>query len=387
MKRRILLAPDSFKGTLSADQLCRILKEEFQSQFPTWELVPLPMADGGEGFVETCLALCPGRRITCRVTGPMGRPVSATYALMEDGTAVVEMAAAAGLPLVGEEKDPMTATTYGVGQLLCHAREQGASRILLGLGGSATNDGGIGMARALGWRFYDAAGRELPAQARYLGDMVRIVPPDDPFPLPVTAACDVKNPLFGPQGATYVFGPQKGVQPQQLPVLDGGLRHLSDLLEALCGIPVGTVPGSGAAGGMGAAVLSFLQGSLSPGIELLLDMAGFDGRLDQTALVITGEGRLDRQSAFGKVPAGVAGRCKARGVPCIALCGSIGEGAEALYDLGLTAMFSAIRGFADPSTIVQTCEEDFRVLSRSVARLLRRWMDTVPEGDGRQTRS
>ena len=383
MKRRILLAPDSFKGTLSACQLCEMLKQALQPQFPTWEITALPMADGGEGFVQTCLALRPGRRITCPVTGPTGRPVCGAYALLDDGTAVVEMAAAAGLPLAGAAKDPMTATTDGVGELLCHARDQGASRILLGLGGSATNDGGIGMARALGWRFYDKAGRELPAQAHFLGDIARIVPPESPFSLPVTAACDVKNPLFGPQGATCVFGPQKGVRPEQIPLLDHGLRHLSQLLEALCGVPVGTVPGSGAAGGMGAAVLSFLHGSLSPGIELLLDMADFDRLLEQAALVITGEGCLDRQSAFGKVPAGVAGRCRAHGVPCIALCGSIGEGAEALYAQGLTAMFSAIRGFSDPSTIARTCEEDFRLLSRSVARLLHCWLYQASEQETR----
>ena len=370
MKRRIIFAPDSFKGTLTASELCSIMKKEFQQVFPEWEMKCLPMADGGEGFTESCLALRPGRRVNCVVTGPAGTPVEAYYAILEDGTAVIEMAAAAGLPLAGEKNDPMTATTYGVGELLLHAAGQGARRVILGLGGSATNDGGIGMARALGWHFCDAGGRELPAQAQYLGEIAQIRPPEVSFPIQVIAACDVRNPLCGPEGATYVFGPQKGVKPEQQSELDRGLGHLAALLEELLGKHVTDVPGSGAAGGLGAAVLAFLDGQLSSGAQLLLDIAGFDSLLAETEMVVTGEGCIDGQSSCGKIVGAIAARCQSCHVPCLALCGSIGPGAETLYQQGITAMFSSICRFSDQESICQTCYEDMQRLCRAVARLI-----------------
>lgn len=370
--KRILFASDSFKGTLSAQEVCSIQKEEFQIQFPQCEMVMLPMADGGEGLVEACLSLRPGQRITCTVTGPNWVPVESGYAILEDGTAVIEMAAAAGLPLVGDHRDPLTATTYGVGELLLHACGQpGVRQILLGLGGSATNDAGIGMAQALGWKFFDEKREEVPAKACYLNRIHHILPPEHPLPVPVTAACDVKNPLCGPMGATAVYGPQKGVTPEQVPILDGGLRHLSAILEQMLHREIGTIEGSGAAGGMGAGVLAFLNGNLKPGIELLLDMADFDRIVQGADCVITGEGKIDRQSLYGKVPSGVAKRCQKYGVPCIALCGSVGEGAEELYQIGVSAIFSAVSTCTDFSGVQKTCREDIRMLSRATARMIR----------------
>ena len=372
MEGRILFVPDSLKGTLSARELCNIMKEEFRTVYPERELATLPMADGGEGFTESCMSLRTGKRLTCTVTGPDGTPVDASYALLEDGTAVIEMAAAAGLPLTKGKNDPLSATTYGVGELLLYAQSQGAIRVILGLGGSATNDGGIGMAYALGWRFLSDDGREVPAYAGHLEEITRIVPPEKPFPIPVTAACDVRNPLCGPEGATYIFGPQKGVQPDQRFGLDRGLANLAARVEKLLGRDIAGVPGSGAAGGLGAAVMAFLNGELASGAQLLLDVAGFDALLSDTALVITGEGRIDGQSGYGKVVGAVAARCKAREVPCLALCGSIGPGAEVLYQQGVTAMFSSICGFANEDTIRKTCREDMRRLCHAVARLVHR---------------
>ena len=364
--RRILLAPDSFKGTMSAQTVCQVEREALLEVLPGAEILSLPLADGGEGLTEACLALLGGERVPVTVTGPLGRPVEACYGRLPDGTAVIEMAAAAGLPLAGGVLDPLRATTYGVGELIAHAAGAGAERILLGLGGSATNDMGVGMAAALGWRFYDRAGEPVEPLACHLGRIAAARREGPALPLQVTAACDVDNPLCGPQGAAAVFGPQKGVTPELAGPLDRDMAHLAGVLEAQGGRPLRDVPGAGAAGGLGAGVLFFLDGSLRPGVELLLDAAGFDRLLEGTGLVITGEGRMDGQSARGKVPAGVARRCAAAGVPCLALCGGLGEGAEAMYPLGITAMFSALRR---PGALASPA--DLADLTRSAARLIR----------------
>ena len=257
-----------------------------------------------------------------------------------------------------------------MGELLLDAAERGIRKVLLGLGGSATNDCGVGMAAALGFRFLDAAKEAVEPFAGNLGAIQKILPPEKPLELTVTAACDVDNPLTGPQGATAVFGPQKGVTPECQPELERGMAHMGRMLENFTGKAIATMPGSGAAGGLGAAVLAFLGGALRPGIELLLDTAGFDELLEGADLVITGEGRIDGQSAHGKVPAGVGLRCKAKGVPCAALCGSVGPGAEAVYNCGVTAIFSAVQGVTTFSEIRETCRGDLAFLTESVIRLL-----------------
>ena len=368
--RRILLAPDSFKGTMTAREVCQVEEQALKEVFPQVRVECLPMADGGEGLTDTCLSLLGGERVAVQVTGPRHTPVEAFYARLPDGSAVIEMAAAAGLPLTGGTLDPLTATTRGVGELILHAARAGARRILLGLGGSATNDCGVGMAHALGWRFYDGAGRPVEPLACNLG-RIQDLRLEAPLPqLEVLAACDVDNPLCGETGATAVFGPQKGVTARSFPQLEAGMAHLAARMEALGGRPVAQMPGAGAAGGLGAGVCFFLGGSLRPGVELVLEAARFDARAAEADLVITGEGRMDGQSARGKVPAGVARRCAAAGIPCIALCGGLGEGAQAMYDLGLTAMFSALHSFTTPEEAALTCREDLAALTRSVARLL-----------------
>lgn len=367
--KHILLAPDSFKGTMSASEICIIQKEVIERLLPGAVVRTLPMADGGEGFTRSYLQACGGRLVETWVTGPLHTPVRGFYGLLPDGSAVIEMAAAAGLPLMGKKRDPLRATTYGVGELIRHAASQGAGRILLGLGGSATNDCGIGMAAALGYRFYDAAGNPVPPLAEHLGHICSIGCEEALSIPPVLAACDVDNPLCGSEGATAIFGPQKGVTKETFPLLEEGMRHLAQLMEQTHR-PIAEVPGAGAAGGLGAGVLFFLEGRLCSGLDMLLDAAGFDSFLAQSDLVITGEGCMDAQSVHGKVPAGVGRRCKAKGVPCIALCGALGDGAEALYDHGISAMFSAIHRFTDLESSLAVCREDLRLLTEAVIRLL-----------------
>lgn len=362
----ILLAPDSFKGTMTALEVCEIWEQAVKARLPHMECRSIPLADGGEGMVDAYLKACGGKRITARVHGPFMEEVEAVYGLLPDGTAVLEMASCGGLPLAAGRLDPLRATTYGVGELLLHSASRGAQRVLLGLGGSATNDGGMGMAAALGYTFVDGAGCLLPPLAQHMGQVAEIQPPPMAYPLPVIAACDVDNPLCGPRGATAVFGGQKGVTPQTAPLLEQGLSNLAERVQKDLGKLVWELPGAGAAGGLGAGAVAFAGATLQSGIQLLLDAAGFDQALGEAALVITGEGRLDGQSLAGKAPLGVARRCKAAQVPCIALCGSLGPGAEDAYSEGITAAFSAVRGPCDFQEIQRTCREDMARLAEAV---------------------
>lgn len=370
--KHFVLAPDSFKGTLSAAQVCNIQARAIRDHFPDADIRAIPMADGGEGMVDAYLGIIGGKRILVSVTAPLGGIAEAAYGLLPDGSAVMEMAAAAGLPLVLGRENPLDTTTRGVGELLLHAAKNGIGRVLLGLGGSCTNDCGIGMAAALGYRFLDNTGNTVEPLARNLGRIDKILPPAELPPLEIRAACDVTNPLLGPQGATHTFGPQKGADPGMVEQLEAGMTHFAQVLEDFSGIAVGQLPGAGAAGGMGAAVVALLGGQLVPGAELLLDSTGFDTLLEQADMVFTGEGRIDWQSASGKVPGTVAARCRKANVPCVALCGSVGRGSEALYDIGMTAIFSAVRGVSDFDTIRKTSEEDLFFLTDAVVRLLAR---------------
>jgi glycerate kinase len=282
----------------------------------------------------------------------------------------MEMAACAGLPLVGDEKDPLYASTYGVGELLKNAASRGVKKVLLGLGGSATNDCGIGMAAALGYRFFDTAGSLLEPLAINMSRVAHITKPSCALELAVTAACDVDNPLYGPNGATYTYGMQKGAAGETLALLDAGLMNMADVISRELEEDTALLPGAGAAGGMGAGVVAFLNGILTPGIELLLDAAGFEYMLEDADCILTGEGRIDWQSARGKVPVGIANRAKKHGIPVIALCGAIGEGMEIVYEHGITAVFSAVRTTADFPSIQKTCRNDMRLLCDAVIRLL-----------------
>lgn len=368
--KHIILAPDSFKGTVDAFEICEIQSRIIKKYIPDAQIDSVPMADGGEGMTRSYLRVLGGEEISLRVKGPAGEPVEAMYGILPDGSAVMEMAAAAGLPLMGDKRDPDNASTYGVGEMLLDARSRGIKRIMLGLGGSATNDCGIGMASALGFRFYGADGKELEPLAKNMNAIERIERPKEIFDAEIVAACDVDNPLCGENGATYTFGMQKGAKGEQLERLDKGLKNIASLMLRDLGADTENVPGAGAAGGLGAGVMAFLGGRLCPGIELLLDAAHFDELLESCDLVITGEGRADWQSAHGKVPYGVGMRSKRAGVPCVALCGSIGKGAEALYECGISSIFSAVRGACSFNEIKLSCREDIAMLTESLIRVL-----------------
>ncbi len=372
---KIVLAPDSFKGTLSSHDIIRIAGERLREAIPDCECVPVPIADGGEGTVDAFLTACGGERRTVTVSGPLRGRVEAEYGLLRDGTAVVEMAAAAGLPLVGDTPDPGAATTYGVGELLLDAVSRGARRILLGLGGSATNDAGCGAAVACGAVFRDASGRKFVPT----GSTLREVSSVDVSGLrkffdgiSVTVLCDITNPFYGETGAAYVFAPQKGASPKQVLRLDAGLRHLADVLRNCLGTDVQSIPGSGAAGGMGGGMAAFFGAPLKPGVETLLDTARFNAALADADAVITGEGRLDSQSLGGKVVSGILGRARLAGVPVVALVGSSRFSETEARAAGFSAVFCAHPEPAAMDELRRTCESDLlAAVDRIVEELLR----------------
>ena len=339
---KYILIPDSFKGTLSARDFCAVAREAIGRADPGAQVLSIPLADGGEGTVEAFLAACGGQRIECPCTGPYGGTAPGFYGLLPDGTAVVELAAAAGLPLAGTDLHPADATTYGVGQLLLHAARHGARRLLLGLGGSATNDGGCGAAAALGVEFLDQADRTFVPVGGTLHRIARIRT-DGLMPrlreAEVIAMCDIDNPLCGKNGAAAVFGPQKGADAQAVRLLDDGLRHLAEVIERDLGGDLLALPGGGAAGGFGAGSAAFLGAKLQMGIETVLELVGFDRLAADADLVITGEGRLDSQSLRGKVVIGVARRAKRLGVPVAALVGSCELPVAAVYEAGVSGIF------------------------------------------------
>jgi glycerate kinase len=313
--------------------------------FPDGEVCKVPIADGGEGTVAALVTATGGRLCRSAVTGPMGEGIEAEWGVLGDGkTAVIEMAAASGLPLVPQDRrDPRLATTRGTGELIRAALDTGLRKIVIGIGGSATNDGGSGMARALGVRFLDAAGRPLPDGGAALADLDRIDLSGLDARLletEITVACDVDNPLCGPRGASAVFGPQKGATPEMVAELDAALAHYADRAAEGSGRNVAEVPGAGAAGGLGAGLMFFTPAQLKPGVEIVLDVVGFADLVSKAAFVITGEGRTDFQTAFGKAPVGVAKVAKRFDVPVFCLSGSLGEGADDVLAHGIDAVVS-----------------------------------------------
>ena len=337
---RYVLVPDSFKGTLTSREICEILREEILRVRQSAEVISVPVADGGEGSVDAFLTAVGGVRVEVPVHGPHMEQLPSFYGLLPDGTAVIEMAAAAGLPLVGDWLEPDTATTYGVGELMAAAAKNGAKRIILGLGGSATNDGGCGAAAALGVRFLRADGTAFVPVGGTLNEIDSIDLSGRLALPPVTVMCDIDNPLCGSSGASAIFGPQKGADPAMVDRLDANLAHLAAVVERDLGVQIRDVPGAGAAGGMGGGSLVFWDGQLQMGIETVLDTVGFDGLVQGAKLVFTGEGRLDSQSLRGKVVAGVARRAKRYGVPVVVVAGAVGEDADAIYDLGVCGVFT-----------------------------------------------
>lgn len=343
--KKCVVVSDSFKGTVSSREICAIAQRVIPRHFPACEVVCIPVADGGEGTVDCFVQAMGAQRVEITVTNALGEKSAAAYARLGE-LAIIEMAAAAGLPQVGALRCPGTATTYGVGELIAHAVDSGCRKILLGLGGSATNDGGCGCAAALGVRFYDADGQSFVPVGDTLGRIARIDTAEAEALLrsvEITVMCDVTNPLYGPTGAAYVFAPQKGADAEKVKSLDAGLRHFGDVIRSQYGLDVSAMPGAGAAGGMGAGCVALLGGTIQSGIDAVLDVTGFDRQLEGADLVITGEGRIDSQSADGKVVSGVARRTRAKGVPLIAIAGGIADSAGAVYDIGVSAMFSTDR--------------------------------------------
>ena len=342
---RIIVAPDSYKGSLSAMEVAEAMAKGIASVFPNAEIIRAPIADGGEGLVETLVESTGGLFRQKDVHGPLGDPVTARWGILGDGlTAVVEMAAASGLPLIDtSRRDPCSASTYGTGELILEVLNSGLKRLILGIGGSATNDGGTGAASALGVRFSDEAGRELPPGGASLSrlrhiDISRLDRRLDD--LEILVACDVDNPLCGPRGATAVFGPQKGVTPELLPVLDAALYHYSKVAARTTGKEIMDVPGAGGAGGLGAGLLFFTTSTLMPGIDVVLEAIDFPRLAENADLVIVGEGHTDFQTAFGKAPTGVAKAAKALGLPVICLSGGLGEGYADVLDHGIDAVMA-----------------------------------------------
>ena len=374
--KKIVIAPDSFKESLSAMDVAKAIEAGFREIYPQASYVCVPMADGGEGTVEAMVAATGGRIITTPVTAPLGNHVDGFFGLLGDGeTAVVEMAAASGLHLVpNAQRDPRITTSFGTGELILAALEQGVKAIIIGIGGSATNDGGAGMMQALGARFFDGEGRELKPGGAALAGLERLdLSALDPrlAQVSVIVACDVDNPLCGEKGASAVFGPQKGATPEMVPALDAALRRFGERLEAATGKAIISAPGAGAAGGMGAALLGMLNAQLRPGIEIVIESLGLAQAVRDADLVITGEGRLDSQSIHGKTPIGVARVAKQFQRPVVAIAGSLTPDYHIVHEHGIDAAFSVIDRIVTLQEALDDAERNLRVTARNVAALWR----------------
>ena len=371
---KLIFAPDSFKGSLTAIESCDILEKVTARIFPGAETVSVPVADGGEGTVDALLRAMGGQRITTQVTGPLFEPVQAQWGMLGDGvTAVLEMAQASGLPYVpADRKDPRLTTSLGTGEMMAEAIRRGAKKLLIGIGGSATNDGGIGMLQALGAVFTDKERKPV----RPVGGCLKDVEHADFSGLlkelsdvQITVICDVTNPLLGENGATFIYGPQKGAVPAIRDELESGMVHFADVVEKACGRDFRSFPGAGAAGGLGAALGGVLKAKLQSGIDAVLDAVDFDKKLSGVSLAVTGEGRIDGQSVrFGKVPVGVAKRCALKGIPAVAIVGGIGEGAEGLFDLCESTIQTTVSG---PMTLEKAMSDAPALYEQAAERLFR----------------
>lgn len=373
---KIIIAPDSFKESVSASRCAQAIKAGFVSIFPQAEYVCLPIADGGEGTVEAMVEATEGKMVMLPVMGPMGDFVGAFYGLSGDGqTAFIEMAAASGLMLVPVgERNPMRATSYGTGELIRHALDAGVRHIILGIGGSATVDGGMGMAQALGARFLDNIGESVGLGGGALERLVQIDLRDlDPrlSECRIDVACDVDNPLLGARGAAAVFGPQKGACARMVEALERGLENYAQVLLAATGQDVTTIVGGGAAGGMGVAACVFLNAALKPGIDIVIEAVHLEEALRDADLVITGEGRIDSQTVGGKAPIGVARIAKKHGIPVIGIAGVLGDGVEAVHQHGIDAVFSILPALAPLSEVLDRGEQNLYASARNIASVIK----------------
>ncbi|WHZ02666.1 glycerate kinase [Neobacillus sp. YX16] len=378
MGKTFLLAPDSFKESMTAKEVCEAMEIGIKRAIPDAECIHVPMADGGEGTVQSLVDATGGTLIQKEVTGPLGTPVMAQYGILGDGkTGVIEMASASGIHYVTKEtKNPFITTTFGTGELIRDCLEKGITDIILGIGGSATNDGGTGMAAALGYKFLDKEGKELLLGGGYLGELDTIDTSDVNPQLKkinILVASDVTNPLCGERGASAVFGPQKGATPEMVEILDKNLRHYSKVVTEQIGIDMIDIPGAGAAGGLGGGLLAFTNATMKKGIEIVIEYTNLKEKLHNVDYCFTGEGGIDFQTKFGKAPYGVAQAAKSvsRGIKVIALAGYVGQDVETLYDEGFDAIFGIVPGAADIDTLLIKGKENVSRTSESIARLLK----------------
>lgn len=343
MLKRVICIPDSFKGTLTSSQIIQVTQTIFDKHNPDIEVIGIEVADGGEGTVDAFLSISGGQKITCQVCGPHFEKMESFYGILPNQIAVIEMAACAGLPLVKDHPNPLITTTYGVGELMISAYNQGCRNMIIGLGGSSTNDGGCGAAVALGVKFYDETNQEFIPTGGTLRN-IRMIDISNIHPLiresNIITMCDIDNPMFGESGAAYVFGPQKGADHEMVKELDQGLRNLSERIKIDLDKNVSNIPGAGAAGGMGGGMVAFFNSTLQSGIETILDIAKFDELIQGCDLIITGEGRIDSQTLRGKVPVGVSRRAKKLNIPVLCVVGSIGEEIDEVYNHGITSIIS-----------------------------------------------
>jgi len=345
--KKVVLIPDSFKGTISSTKICEIIESSIKKHFPQCEVNSIPVADGGEGSVDCFLTALGGEKVYVTVKNPYFEDMTSFFGLIDNGnTAVIEMAACAGLPLVEDRKNPMKTTTFGVGQLILAAASRGVKKIIVGLGGSCTNDGGCGAASAVGIKFFNDKGEEFIPTGGTLKDIAKIDMSEKNKALKdveIITMCDIDNPMYGPTGAAHVFAPQKGADHQMVLALDEGLKHLSEIIKKDLNMDLSEIPGAGAAGAMGAGMIAFFNSKLQMGIETVLDTVNFDSVIADADMVFTGEGKIDNQSLRGKVVIGVAKRAKLKKVPVIAIVGGADEGIDTAYDLGITSIFTINR--------------------------------------------
>ena len=367
---KIVIAPDSFKGTMMSQEVCDIIERAIKKNFPDAETIKIPVADGGEGMVEAYLCTAGGKKNKVCVAGPDFSLIDAEYGILPDNTtAVIEMAAASGIMLAKEPKKPIDATTYGTGQMIVDAVRKGCNRIILGIGGSATMDAGIGMASAMGVDFLDQNNETVFPAARGLCsirsiDCSRVS--EELLKTEIIVACDVKNPACGQNGSAQVFGKQKGASREEIKQIDHGISLLCNIIKEKTGKDIQNVAGTGAAGGLAIPLLAFFNTRLASGIDLVLDAADFEHKIHNADMVITGEGKLDGQSMEGKVPIGIARRAKKAGIPVVAIVGDIGKDFRRVYEEGITAVFSTNKAAVPFEVAKKTCKDDLFLIADSM---------------------
>lgn len=371
----IVLAPDSFKESMTAKEVCEAMERGIKKGNPNVTCIHVPMADGGEGTMQSLVDATGGTVHTVTVTGPLGDQVEASYGISGDGsTGVLEMASASGIHLVPiAQRNPLVTTTYGTGELIKACLDHGVSRLLIGIGGSATNDGGAGVVQALGGKLLDAEGKELAFGGGELGRLARLdLSGFDPRlqDVEVEVACDVTNPLCGETGASHVFGPQKGATPEMIEQLDRNLRNYAGVMKQQLDKDIIDYPGAGAAGGLGGGLMVFLNGTLKKGIDMVVDYTGLEEKVRQADMVWTGEGGMDFQTQYGKTPLGVARVAKKHGKPVVALAGRVGDGIDVLYDQGMDAIFGIMPGAATLSEALANGVQNVERTSENIVRLM-----------------